>query len=117
MTMTQKEVTINGKEYPVVFNLKTITNFEYITGTSFFSDKLETLTSKMALLLAAASSADENTKLTLKDMTGRDSWKAIQEILIAATVVLHQAEDYFEIPAVVAAAEPLPTEKEEQGKN
>lgn len=115
--MTQKEVTINGKEYPVVFNLKTITNFEYITGTSFFSDKLETLTSKMALLLAAASSADENTKLTLKDMTGRDSWKAIQEVIAAFAVVMQLAEEFFEIPAVVAAAEPQPTEKEDGAKN
>jgi hypothetical protein len=74
----------------------------------------------MVLVLAAALAADENTTLTLADLTERDSWSAIQEVIAAFAVVMKLAEGFFEIPAVVAAAEPQPTEKEEkeeQGKN
>lgn len=110
--MNEKKVTINGKEYPVVFNIKTMLNYEGITGTSFFSEKFDKLKERMVLVLAAALSADEDTTLTLADLTERDSWKAIQEVIAAFAVVMQSAEEFFEIPAV--AAEPQPTEKEEQ---
>ena len=32
--MTQKEITINGKNYPVIFTLATISNFEEIAKTA-----------------------------------------------------------------------------------
>lgn len=112
--MNEKKVTINGKEYPVVFNIKTMLNYEGITGTSFFREKFDKLKERMVLVLAAALSADENTTLTLADLTERDSWKAIQEVIAAFAVAMQLAEEFFEIPAVVAAAEPQPTEKEEQ---
>ena len=37
-------ITINGKQYPVIFDMQTIMNFEEVTsGKSFFTENLTTL--------------------------------------------------------------------------
>ena len=47
--MTQKKIKMAGKTYPVVFTLKTMMNFEEITGKSFFNENFETMKSRIAL--------------------------------------------------------------------
>ena len=59
--MTKKEITINGKQYPVIFDMQTIMNFEEVTGgKSFFTENLTTLKNRIALIIAAVTAADEN---------------------------------------------------------
>ena len=112
--MTKKEITINGKTYPVVFNMKTILGFEEISGKSFFNEDFSMLRERIALVTAAVISADSNAELSIDNLIEADTLKQVQEILAAYTVVTEMATDFFKTPEV----EPQPKEKEgEQGKN
>ena len=68
--MKQKEITIGGQQYPVAFTLKTIDGFERITSTPFSTANLDLTHNRMALIVAAALTADENTKLTAEAIIG-----------------------------------------------
>ena len=63
--MKQKEVTINGVQYPVVFTLDTLFGVEDILNGSFFEANFGTLKNRMALVLAAIYSADDKADITV----------------------------------------------------
>ena len=119
--MTQKEITINGKQYPVVFDLQTMMNFEEITnGTSFFGAPLETLKNRVAIIAAAAISADDKTDLTVEAILCDKDYKAMQQIIEAYNVVMTLAADFFPIPEIEKKNNPEPEPKpedEEGAKN
>ena len=48
--MKQKEITINGKQYPVIFTLATLSNFEEITGKPFFKADLDIIKNRIAII-------------------------------------------------------------------
>ena len=100
--MTQKEITINGKQYPVVFDLQTMMNFEEITnGTSFFGAPLDTLKNRVAIIAAAAAfSADDKTDLTVEAILGDKDYKAMQQIIAAYNIVMTLAGEFFPIPEI-----------------
>ena len=99
--MKQKEITIQGKQYPVVFDLQTMMNFEEITnGQSFFGANLETLKSRVAIIAAAAISADEKTDLTVEAILGDKDYKAMQQIIAAYNIVMTLASVFFPIPEI-----------------
>ena len=75
--MKQKEVTISGKTYPVVFNMKTITGFEEIVNHSFFDDDFTKMASRMAIVLAAIFSADKDADIEAKDMLNAENWEIV----------------------------------------
>ena len=104
--MTQKEITINGKQYPVVFDLQTMMNFEEITnGTSFFGAPLDTMKNRVAIIAAAAISADDNTDLTVEAILGDKDYKAMQQIIEAYNIVTVAMGEFFKVPDVVKAEE------------
>lgn len=100
--MKQEKVIINGKEYPVVFNLQTILNYEELSGRSFFDDPLKRLQSQISLVFSAIIAADENTSVKAEDFLKADSGKAVTDIINAFTVVMTMAGDFFKTPAVAA---------------
>lgn len=120
--MTKKEITINGKQYPVIFDMQTIMNFEEVTsGKSFFTENLTTLKNRIALIIAAVTAADENTQLEVKDITGNRSMAEVQQIIAAYTVIDSLAAEFFKIPEIEKKNNPEPpaeaTEGEDKPKN
>lgn len=111
--MKTKEITIAGKQYPVAFDFQTLLNFENITKKSFFGITFEMTTERMALIMAAVLSADENTSLTIEGMVGQKDWDAVKEIITAYGIIMNLANDFFHIPEVVKQSE----EDEDEGQN
>ena len=119
--MTQKEITIAGKQYPVEFTMQTMMNFERITnGKSFFKSNLDTLEDRIALIAAAVFTADENTDLTVESIVGNKDFAAVQQIIAAFSIVAEVMEPFFKIPEIEKKNNPEPEQKpedEEGAKN
>ena len=98
--MIKKEITIAGVQYPVQFDLDTIMLFEEIVEHSFFADEFKTLKSQMAITVAAALSADKDTKLTVDAILGAKDVQAYKEAVEAYTVVMELAGEFFKVPVV-----------------
>ena len=99
-----KEITIQGKTYPVIFTMKTIINFEAITEKTFFGDKLEKLTDRIALIIAAVLAYDKKAKLEFEDLADLD-WDGIQELQRAFAVIMDMSYDFFKIPRIMEKAQ------------
>ena len=112
--MTKKEITIQGKQYPVAFTMDTLMNFERIVSKSFFESDFKTLVDRMALIYAAVVTADENTDLTVEVMKGDNNLQAIQQIIAAYVVVAELMGKFFEVPEVVVTEEQAETKTEEE---
>lgn len=118
--MNNKEITINGKQYPVTFDMQTMMNFESITGgKSFFASNFATITDKVALIAAAVYSADENSDITIEAIVGNKDFEAVRQIVAAFAIVSDIMEPFFKIPEIEKqnAPEPPADDKpaEEQG--
>lgn len=111
--MNQKEITINGQQYPVVFTMDTLMNFERIVSKSFFEADFKTLVDRMALIFAAVITANEKTTLTVQAMKGDNDLKALQQIIPAYNIVAALMGEFFEVPEVVKKAE---AEEQEQAE-
>ena len=98
--MTSQKITINGKEYPVVFTLLTMSNFEEITDKGLFEANLNKINNRMAFVMAAVLLADKDTKLTIEEMRGKESFDDYKQIVEAYNVVMTLANDFFHIPEV-----------------
>lgn len=112
-----KTITINGKSYPVCFDMQTLINFEEITGRSFFASTFSTITDKVAVIAAAALSADKESDITIQAILGGKDWEACKQILAAFNVVSEEVAAFFPIPEVEPKDEPKPEDKEESPKN
>lgn len=98
--MKQTVIKINGVEYPVVFDLLALSNFEEITDKGFFEANLNKINNRMAIVMAAVLSADKDTKLTIEEMRGKESFDDYKQIVEAYNVVMTLANDFFHIPEV-----------------
>ena len=98
--MTQKEITINGKTYPVVFTMDTMMNFEEIADKSFFETDLKRLKDRLAIIMAAVITADDKTTLTVEELRGNGDLEAVQQIIAAFNIVMEASTEFFKIPAV-----------------
>ena len=98
--MKQNFVTINGVNYPIVFDLQALTNFEDITKQGFFEANLNTTNNRIAIVIGAAISADKNTALTVEEMRGKGTFEDYKQIVEAYNVVMTLANDFFKIPEV-----------------
>ena len=96
--MKQKEITIGGQQYPVAFTLKTIDGFELITSTPFSTANLDLTHNRMALIIAAALTADEDTKLTVEAIIGDGDLKALKQITTATTTIMELVKDNTVLP-------------------
>ena len=114
--MQTKEITINGKTYPVAFCLKTMVGFENIAGHSFFGEDFSMFGSRIALVVAAVFAADEDADIKSDDLLRLDSWKAVKEVIDAFRTVLDMSKEFFSIPEV-EPSEPGPDKEEEGVKN
>ena len=108
-----KEITINGKTYPVVFNMKTILGYEQISGKSFFGEDFSKMSERLALIVAAVISAGSKEELSIDDMMNADKLELVQEVLTAYTVVICMVNEFFKMPDV----EPKQEEEGDKGKN
>lgn len=113
--MEQKEITINGRKYPVVFTMDTLMNFEEIVSKSFFESDFKTLKDRMALVIAAVITADSKTSLTIDECRGNGDLAAVQQIIQAYTVVMELSAAFFKVPEVVAKAEAEEQQPAEEG--
>ena len=113
--MKQKEITIGGQQYPVAFTLKTIDGFERITSTPFSAANLDLTHNRMALIIAAALTADENTKLTAEAITGDGDLKALKDITTATTTIMELVTEFFEIGPLDVTDAPATTEDNTEG--
>ena len=101
----KKEITIGGVQYPVEFTFQTLLNFEEISKQSFFKTDFSLIRDKIALIMAAVLTANENTKLTIEDIMGERKLKDIQDFTAASVIIIDLCNEYFEIPKVVQEAE------------
>lgn len=108
-----KEITINGKTYTVVFNMKTILGYEQISGKSFFGEDFAKMSERLALIAAAVISAGGKEELSIDDMMNADTMELVQEILTAYTVVIGMVNEFFKKPDVEHKQE----EEGDKGKN
>ena len=115
--MTQKEITINGKSYPVVFTMKTLIGFEDVYGSSFFGKNFKNLGQKTVLVYAAVVAADDKTDLRIEDLMNADSTQALDEIIEAFKVVDELAGEFFKNPAVEPEPEPAEEKEGDNAKN
>lgn len=117
--MKQKEVTINGVQYPVVFTLDTLFGVEEIIGGSFFEANFGTLKNRMALVLAAIYSADDKADITVDALKAMEPLKMIQEVTAAFVAVSELMNEFFRIPEAEKQnepEEPQPSFEESQGE-
>ena len=115
--MTQKVITINGKNYPVIFTLKTLSNFEEITGKAFFSADLDLVKNRIAIICAAAIAADKDTTLTVDELRGNETWDDYVTIADAYTEVMTLAKEFFPVPKVEGQRDDEPVVEEQDAKN
>lgn len=108
-----KQITIKDKQYNVCFDMQTILNFEEITGRSFFAATFTNLSDKVALIAAAALSADKEADITIEDILGNKDWEACKQIFAAFNVVSEEMTAFFPVPDIEKQANPEPEPKEE----
>ena len=117
--MKQKEVTINGAQYPVVFTLDTLFGVEEIINGSFFEANFGTLKNRMALVLAAIYSADDKADITVEALKAMDPMQMIQEVTAAFVAVSELMNEFFRSPEAEKQnepEEPQPSFEESQGE-
>lgn len=115
--MTEKEITLHDKEYPVCFDLQTIMNFEEITGHSIFGDDLSTMKSRIVIIMSAVLSANPDTDLTIEAIMGDKDWQTAKDIIAAYVIIDALAADFFKIPDIEKQPEITDDEKEDGSKN
>lgn len=102
--MTQKEITLNGKTYPVVFTMKTIIGFEDIIGHSFFDEKtFSTFKVRIALIIAAYAATldeDKDAEISFTDFANIESVEGMNEVMQAFNTVMDLSKNFFHIPDV-----------------
>ena len=113
--MKQKEITINDKKYPVVFDLQTMLVFENNTGRSFFTVDFEhmSLDDRINIIHAAVKSADDKTTLTVDGIKGQRSFDDMKAILSASNEIIIMSADFFPIPEIEKKNNPEPPAEEQ----
>ena len=117
--MIQKEITVNGVQYPVIFTLATLSNFEEIARTPFFKADFDIVKNRIALICAAAIAADKKTKLSVEELRGKETWEDYVQIAAAYSIVMECAKEFFPVPEIEEdnQEEQQPEEGDEKPKN
>ena len=98
--MNQKTITIQGKQYPVIFTMQTLLNFEEIANISFFDAKFKKTTERMAVVIAACLAADENANITIDTLLGGNDYDALKEVIAAFNTVMELSAVFFNISEI-----------------
>ena len=111
--MKKKKITIQGVDYPVVFDMQAMLNFESIANKSFLGNDFHLTRDRIALIVGAVIAADEDTEITVEKVVGNKDFQAVKEIIEAYNTIMSLAEDFFDIPNVEPKDE---TQGEEEDK-
>lgn len=114
--MKQKKVTINGKTYPVVFNMKAMIGSESIAGGSFFTFDFSQMKQRIAIVIAAIFAADENADISADSIINADKFSTAKDIMNAYATVMELVSEYMDIPQVVAEAEQAEAQQGDEDK-
>ena len=109
--MNERTVTIDGKEYPVNFDMSTLIAFEQTSDKSFFGENFDKLYSRVTLVWAAMFAANEN--ITTDVVLKSKDWQGITQ---AFNTIMEMAAEFFKVPKIVADAEAKETTTEEGEK-
>ena len=117
--MTQKEITLQGKTYPIDFTMQAIMTFEEIADKSFFDCNFNKTTERMALIYAAVMNANKKSDITIEKIAASMDLKAIKDIIAAFGIVMNLANEFFELPKVTQEEDKAdePKEGDEKPKN
>ena len=117
--MTQKEITLQGKTYPIDFTMQAIMTFEEIADKSFFDCNFNKTTDRMALIYAAVMNADKKSDITIEKIAGNMDLQAIKDIIAAFGTVMNLANDLFKLPKVSQEEDKTdePKDDDEKPKN
>ena len=96
----ERTITIDGKEYPVRFDMSTLIAFEQTADKSFFGENFDKLHSRVILVFAAMFAADE--KITTDILLKSNDW---QGITTAFNTVMEMAAEFFKVPKIITDAE------------
>ena len=107
----ERTVTIDGKEYPVRFNMSTLIAFEQTADKSFFGENFDKLYSRVILVWAAMFAADEN--ITTDVLLKSKDWQGITQ---AFNTVMEMAAEFFKVPKIITDAEAKETTTDKQEK-
>ena len=107
----ERTITIDGKEYPVRFNMSTLIAFEQTSDKSFFGENFDKLYSRVILVFAAMFAADD--KITTEVLLQSNDWQGITK---AFNTVMEMAQEFFKVPKIItdAEAKETTTDKEEK---
>lgn len=109
----ERKITIQGVEYPVVFNMKTVMNFEEIANKSFLGNDFVKTSDRIALVLASVMAADEKTNLTIETIVGNGDWESLKAVNVAFNDIMEDGLKWFGIPKVIEEVQPESTPGEE----
>ena len=98
--MKKKTITINGKEYAVVFNMQAMLNFEEIAGKSFFGENFNMLKERIAVVVAAVIAANPDTDLQFSEIINGADLQGLKDLITAYAVVMELITEFFTRPAV-----------------
>lgn len=98
----KREITINGKQYPVEFNMTTVLTYEEIVDQSFFGEKFVKFKNQAALVLSAVFAADEKTDIELEELLQAES---LNDVQVAFVEVMEMAAQFFKVPKVAEKEE------------
>ena len=98
--MTKKEITLQGKTYPIDFTMQAIMTFEEIADKSFFDCNFSKTTDRMALIYAAVMNANKKADITIEKIAGDMGLQAVRDIIAAFGTVMNLANEFFELPKV-----------------
>jgi hypothetical protein len=112
--MKQKTITIDGREYPVVFNMSTLVLYEQTANKSFFGEDFARLYNRIILIYASMWAADENVNSDV--LMQCQDWKGINDAFLT---VSEMATEFFHIPDIIKQDEHEAEEQQadEQPKN
>lgn len=96
----ERKIAIDGKEYPVKFNMSTLIAFEQTSNNSFFNENFDKLYSRVILVFAAMFAADEN--ITTEVLLNSNDWQGITQ---AFNTIMEMAAEFFKVPQIVKDAE------------
>ena len=98
--MTKKEITLQGKTYPIDFTMQAIMTFEEKADKSFFDCNFNKTTDRMALIYAAVMNADKKSDITIEKIAGDMGLQAVKDVIAAFGIVMNLAKEFFELPEV-----------------
>ena len=107
----ERTITIDGKEYPVRFNMSTLIAFEQTADKSFFGENFDKLYSRVILVFAAMFAANEN--ITTDVLLKSKDW---QGITTAFNTIMEMAAEFFKVPKIITDAEAKETTTDKQEK-